>query len=355
MDGSGSTWTNLFLNGTSIPGGSLSLGGPPASLTIQNGGLVHNGNGTQLGSGSQLTITGAGSSLVNDTGGLSTQTGGNSVVVSNGGTIRCFGRLVGNGEWSGGTLSLNAGDTILVVGTNSSIVCSNSCDVSGTFTLLKGGSLTSGVRINVGWNNNSAPGVLCGNGVANGNLAVGGGTLAPSDGAGGIGTLTINGNLNWGIGNSLTANFALGTNSDQIAVTGNLDLNGSLNITTAPGVAAGTYTLFTYGGAFQMETVNTAGPKGFSYAINTNTLGQVNLTSNPPMFAAGQVNDTNLAFSGTSGFPNQTYYVIASTNLTSPRSQWLVVATNLFNCTGNFTFTNAVGPNTPENCYSIRM
>ena len=66
------------------------------------------------------------------------------------------------------------------------------------------------------------------------------GTIAPGDGAGGPGTLTVNGSL----GNSPTYDFAIGTVSDQIVVSNNLDLSGTLNITTLPGVAAGAYTRY---------------------------------------------------------------------------------------------------------------
>jgi fibronectin-binding autotransporter adhesin len=353
VDGAGSTWSNVFLNVYGIASGGVSLadGGPSSNLTIQNGGLVYVGSQMQLSSGSQLTVSGIGSILINDTGNVATETGGNSVVVTNGGTIRCNGTAAGNGG-----VSLDWGDALLITGTNSSIVCSNSCGLNGTVTLLNGGTLTASGNINVSGNGSSiAPGILGGNGVVNGNLWVSGATLVPNDGAGGIGTLTINGNLHWNNGGS--ANFTIGTNCDQIVVSGNLQITGILNISTAPGVAAGSYTLFAYGGSLTLDTVNITGPAGFSYSINTNTPGEVNLvlTSNPPSFTGAKINGGNLLINGASGFPYTNFYIISSTNLTLPLSQWPIVATNQFDGAGNFTFSNVVVTNASQQYYSIKM
>jgi len=90
-------------------------------------------------------------------------------------------------------------------------------------------------------------------------------------------TLTVDINLN--LGSSSTLNLALGTNATEIAVTGNLTLGGTLNVADAGGFAAGTYTLFTYGGALADNglTIGATPSMNFTYTVSTNALGQVTL------------------------------------------------------------------------------
>jgi fibronectin-binding autotransporter adhesin len=83
---------------------------------------------------------------------------------------------------------------------------------------------------------------LGGNGVIGGPVTVDG-TLAPGSSPG---TLTISNNLVVNAGAALQ--YELGTNSDLTAVSGNLSLDGTLNIADAGGFITNTYTLFTYVG-----------------------------------------------------------------------------------------------------------
>jgi len=59
--------------------------------------------------------------------------------------------------------------------------------------------------------------------------------------------------------------------------------------------------------------------------------------------------------SGTNGIPNGNYYVLDSTNLALPLPNWTLMATNVFDANGDFTFTNAIDPNTPQLFYLLQL
>ncbi|MGD1017869.1 MAG: fibronectin type III domain-containing protein [Verrucomicrobiia bacterium] len=117
---------------------------------------------------------------------------------------------------------------------------------------------------------------LGGNGFIGGPVTVDG-TFAPGRALdNSTGTLTIDNDLALDAG--ATFNYALGINSDLAVVTGDLTLGGTLNVTDAGGFTSATYTLFTYGGALIDNGVTvSAAPAGYSYVIDTNTPGLVNL------------------------------------------------------------------------------
>jgi hypothetical protein len=83
---------------------------------------------------------------------------------------------------------------------------------------------------------------LSGNGTVFGNLTLADGAiLSPGASAG---TLTVSGNLV--LNNSTVLSYDLGTNSDRTVVTGNLTLDGIINVTDN-GLSNGLYVIFTYG------------------------------------------------------------------------------------------------------------
>ncbi|MFA6960947.1 MAG: PEP-CTERM sorting domain-containing protein [Opitutaceae bacterium] len=90
------------------------------------------------------------------------------------------------------------------------------------------------------------------------------------------GTLAVAGNLTFA--NTSLLKFDLGAISDSASVTGNLTLDGILDVTAASGFGVGTYTLLSYTGTFVNNnlTLNTL-PSGYNYALDVNTAGQVNL------------------------------------------------------------------------------
>jgi len=93
----------------------------------------------------------------------------------------------------------------------------------------------------------------------------------------GSGTLTVSNNLNLSLGSSVL-NYYLGTNAATVAVTGNLTLGGTINVTDGGGFTNQTYSLLTYGQSLSgsLPTLGTL-PAGYNYALSTSTANQVNL------------------------------------------------------------------------------
>jgi autotransporter-associated beta strand protein len=118
----------------------------------------------------------------------------------------------------------------------------------------------------------ASTGTLAGNGSIAGAVTCNG-VLAPGPSAA---TLTLGNGLILSTGSVL--DFELGSSSDRAAVTGNLTLDGTLNVSALTGFTAGTYTLLTYTGSLTNQTLNVGSvPPGYSAAVNTSTSGQVRL------------------------------------------------------------------------------
>ncbi|HUA39788.1 MAG TPA: glycosyl hydrolase family 28 protein [Candidatus Sulfopaludibacter sp.] len=173
-------------------------------------------------------------------------------------------------------------------------------------------------------------------------------------------TLTDNTSLT--VPGSTVFNFALGTNATEVVVAGNLTLNNTLNIAAGDGFSAGAYTLFTYSGSFSGSPVlgTTPAIAGYTYSL-TNSPGSVRLLvqapapPSPPSFGSISATANGLVMSGSGGTTNGTFYVMTSTNIALPLNQWTPVATNRFDAGGNFIFTNAFAPNTPQAFYILQV
>jgi autotransporter-associated beta strand protein len=177
-----------------------------------------------------------------------------------------FGGVLMNG--TGGTpgilsLAKTGAGTQVLTGTNA---YTGATSVSNGALLVNGSLANTAVTV-------APAGTLGGTGTINGAVIVGG-TLSPGAS---VGTLTVRNNLV--LTGSATLAFELGTNSDLVAVAGNLTLDGTLNVTDAGGFATNTYTLFAYTGALTdngLAIGELPGP-AFACALDTNTVGQVNL------------------------------------------------------------------------------
>ena len=238
---------------------------------------------------------------------------------------------------------------------------------SGTWTLTGSNSFVGGMTLSAGTlqvNNTSGSATgtnqvfvasgakLSGGGIIAGLTAFDDGAiLAPGNGAG---TLTISNELD--LSDQTVLQFALGTTSDKVVVSGNLTFGGLLNITNPGGFGVGTYTLFTYGGALTMGSLTIASaPASFVCTVSTSTAGQVNLVVMRPQFNAINVGGGGLAMSGSGGPAGGTYYVLGSTNIALPLNLWPRIATNLFDAGGNFSYTNAANPNTTQTFYRLQL
>ena len=192
---------------------------------------------------------------------------------------------------------------------------------------------------------------LAGSGIIGSAVTIdGGATLAPGNPTG---TLTISNSLT--LNDSSVLQFALGTNSDRVVVSGALFLTGQLTVTNAPGFGAGAYTLFTCGGSLTFDNlVFASAPAGYNYSFNTNTPGVVKLIvapTTPPSFGNVISSGTNLVFSGGNGVPLGNYFVLASSNLLN----WSSIATNQFDAYGGFVFTTNVIPGWPQNFFRLQL
>ncbi|HUI08209.1 MAG TPA: glycosyl hydrolase family 28 protein [Verrucomicrobiae bacterium] len=153
----------------------------------------------------------------------------------------------------------------------------NSSPYSGAMTISNSGTVlvnnTAGSGTGTGPLTVLSGATLGGNGVIGGPVTVDG-TLAPGTSPG---TLTVSNNLV--IDSGAVLQYELGTTSDKTVVSGNLTLDGTLNVADAGGFTNTTYTLFKYGGTLTDHslTMGTNPNANFSYTIDTSVAGEVDL------------------------------------------------------------------------------
>jgi hypothetical protein len=75
--------------------------------------------------------------------------------------------------------------------------------------------------------------------------------------------------------------------------------------------------------------------------------GQITVVSSAsqPAFANVNLAGTSLVFQVTAGPPGSPCYIMACADLSQPRTAWTRIATNVFDMSGNFTFTNDFSAN----------
>lgn len=112
------------------------------------------------------------------------------------------------------------------------------------------------------------------------------GTLAPGAAGTAPGTLTINGNLDLNSGALLSYNFGQagvvgGPLNDLVNVNGDLALDGTLNVTTAPGGSfdPGIYRVFNYTGTLTDNGLTVGSVPTPDFTLQTAVPGQVNLVN----------------------------------------------------------------------------
>jgi hypothetical protein len=89
-------------------------------------------------------------------------------------------------------------------------------------------------------------------------------------------TFTVSNNL--ALAPSTVFSYSLGTNAATVAVRGDLQLDGSINVSAGGGFTNGSYTLMTYAGTLSgnLPTLG-AVPTNFNCSFDTSTVGQVKL------------------------------------------------------------------------------
>jgi fibronectin-binding autotransporter adhesin len=267
-----------YSGSSTINGDSYIIGGSVSGTHTFNGSLTMDSmdgpaslSGTNTINGSLDTwgdpVTISGTTVVNNPGGTfdltGSMTGSNTINLGTTGTIQLnpygYGPTV-----FGGTGTVNA----------SWFVIHPNTVVSGTYTFnskvyMYGGTFQG---------NHTVHGTLT---TAAGSHAI----ITPHNDALSAGTLTIVGDVS--LDHSTTLNFNLaspGTSgsgiNDLIDITGNLSLDGTLNVNNLSGFGAGTYRLFNYtgtlsGAGLTQGTMPTG--LGFTYTIDTSAANQVNL------------------------------------------------------------------------------
>jgi fibronectin type 3 domain-containing protein len=260
----------------------------------------------------------------------------------------------------GGTGAGIAGATSLVK-TSPGTVALASGNVYSGGTTISGGTLlvnnTSGSGTGSGAIAVGSSGTLGGTGIISGAVTVNsGGALAPGNP---LGTLTISNNLTLAAG---SATFVQVQDSPPtngaVTVSGTLSAGGTLNVTNIGGalVNGDSFNLFNaanYSGAFAGFTLP---PLTGNLVWNTNALAASGMLSVaaylPPTIGQFTITGASLNFSGSGGIPGWTYYILAATNL--PAS-WTPVMTNQFDAGGNFNFTNAYNPGSPQTFYKLQL
>ena len=74
-----------------------------------------------------------------------------------------------------------------------------------------------------------------------------------------------------------------------------------------------------------------------------------------PVINSFTISSGNLVLSGTNGVPYANCYLLTSTNLALPFSNWARIATNVFDASGNFSFTNSLNLNDTQRFYLLQL
>lgn len=171
--------------------------------------------------------------------------------------------LAGTGLWSGGT-TVEQG-TLRITGT---MTCAGATGVeSGALLKLEGGSFsTEAIEV--------APGAtLAAHGSLTTDLNLAGTFEGRGFATGTAGTLNLQGNAFL----SGTSRLRGGATSDLIAISGDLSLGGTLQVSLAPGTAFGRYPLLTCDGNLTGSALLTGIPPGTTAHLSTTLPGQVAL------------------------------------------------------------------------------
>jgi autotransporter-associated beta strand protein len=181
---------------------------------------------------------------------------------------------------TGPILNSTNGAPIGLTKTGSGVLTLAGFNTYGSNTIVSGGTLLINGTV-TGQVAALAGGTLGGSGVISGAVTVAdGATLSPGSS---VGTLTCRGGL--ALSNDCFLAFELGTNSDRVAVTGNLRLAGTLVVADAGGFAPGDYTLLTYTGTLSnIGLTNAPLPYGMLGSIvTTNSNVVLHVTEGPPV------------------------------------------------------------------------
>ncbi|UPG92214.1 autotransporter outer membrane beta-barrel domain-containing protein [Luteibacter aegosomaticola] len=300
------TGNNTYTGNTVINGGILQLGNggttgsiASPSVIVAAGTLAFNRSDAMTLDG---TISGAGNVEQKGSGttvltAAETYTGGTTITagtlqLGNGGAS---GSIVGN-VTDNGTLAFNRSDaygfTGLVSGTGGVAQRGAGITRLTAANSYKGSTSVESGTLLIDGNQAAATGAttvqgtatLGGTGVIGGDVTVAnGGSLAPGE-TGAAGTLTINGDLSLAAGAALNYQFGQadvvgGSLNDLTVVHGNLNLDGTLNVSATPGgsFGPGLYRIISYDGTLNDQGLALGSTPSGSFQVQTSVAHQVNL------------------------------------------------------------------------------
>lgn len=239
--------------------------GDTAAAQIYNGVISGDGKFERAAGGTTVFTannTYTGSTTIDQSGTLQLGDGGNT------GGVNAVSDIIDNG-----ILAINRANNVLLGGVISGIgalqqIGNGITRLTGNNTYTGDTTVTSGTLLVKG-NQSAATGVtkVSGTATLGGNGVIGGDVLMNdastlSAGDGGAGTLSINGNLQ--LGSKTTSAFELGQAytpggalNDLINVAGDLQLDGTLDVTTSQGgnFGPGVYRIYNYGGTLDNQTL----------------------------------------------------------------------------------------------------
>jgi len=259
---------NGAINGTVVNSGTIAgsltfgnnvtiNGGATAAAAAFNGNIIDNGTITSaLNIASGKTLSGSGTANV-------TVTGSNATINGSGLNIGAT-TLSGSSTLSGyniaSRVTVNSGTTLLTGTTQST----GTLSVSAEATLNANGTIAGSANVS---------GLLNGNSTVTGNLTLTSGTLAPGNGTG---ITTVGGNFTVDHNSTLVAQVS-GTvaeiSYDQVKVSGNVSLDGTLDLTKLSGLTLGeTITLIdNTGSGTTTGYFSTILTSGSTYTVTSNS------------------------------------------------------------------------------------
>jgi autotransporter-associated beta strand protein len=137
-----------------------------------------------------------------------------------------------------------------------------------------------------------------------------------------------------------------------------VNYGGTLMVSNVAGTPSlgKSFAIFSAGSAsgnFSSITPQLPGGLRWRFDPSQGVLSVVATDSQPSFAGIGLTGNRQLAFSITNGTPGATNYLLSSTNLALQRTNWVRVATNVFDVSGNLSFTNAAGFNSAQAFYLI--
>jgi hypothetical protein len=145
--------------------------------------------------------------------------------------------------------------------------------------------------------------------------------------------------------------------NDELTTDASITYGGTLNAVNVgasllPGQSFKLFSAASYSGAFGSIVPATPG-SGLTWDTSQLT---VDGTISVQGILIGSVvhNGSNLEFNGGGGTPGATYHVLSSTNAALPLINWDPILTNMFDGSGNFSFTNAVNPDLTGEYFSVQ-